>query len=77
MTSTFFDIVRNGKTVECEIGGQYCGPDYECGITGGYIEDLSCVSLETLDNIELTEEETERAQRKLVERHEEDAEDYE
>jgi hypothetical protein len=77
MTSIFFTVERDGKEIECEITGSYQGADPDCGIMGGYFEDIVCTSLETREDIELTELEEERANEELTEAHESDNWDYE
>lgn len=77
MTSIFFTVERDGKEIECEVTGSYQGADPDCGIIGGYFEEIVATSLETKEEIELTEVEEERANEELTEAHESDAEDYE
>lgn len=75
MTSAFLTIKRDSKEIECEITGAYQSADPDCGIMRGYVEEVTATSLETKEQVELTEEEEERAIQKLIENAESDWED--
>lgn len=74
----FFDVERDGKTVELLVMGECSGPDYECGIMGSGVEGISAEELGTHKEVELTEAEEEKAREKINEKYTDSAvEDFE
>lgn len=74
---TEITITRDGTEIEVLVSGTICGAEPDVGIMGAYLEDVCSSRLDTAPPtpIELTEEERERAETRILESYEDSWDD--